>query len=278
MWYIWFVIPCALLFILSTLCVGIFDDLFLLQIVIVVGVSFLLLPAYYDRLPRKWTIGRKVRTHIVFSLSIIALLYLGYAFRLGVMKEKSYDYRFGYYSGPFRILYSAKAVQFVIESLYELAPLKYRIGLFQAEDLKRVSLLKKDVHSDQSRFLLCYDKDRSWCFLQVMKSSAKAHPPGTAGTLALLEVEAQYLKEAFQLHPERQFQHLKESAELLNLITQLSTSPETELKNLVPGFPQETREPVLTKLLKKEKKVRFTLSHHAPLFPVKARRGLTGKF
>src|SRR5690349_4905921 len=111
MWNFWFVTPCALLFILSTFFVGIFDDLLILQTLMIVLFSFLLLPAYYDRLPRRWSVSRKVRTHIVYSLSIVALLHMGSAFRLGVMKERSYDYRFGHYSGPFRMIYSAAPFQ-----------------------------------------------------------------------------------------------------------------------------------------------------------------------
>lgn len=70
---------------------------------------------------------------------------------------------------------------------------------------------------------------------------------------------------------------MKESRDLLKLVLVLSTNPDTELSHLVPDFPGQLTDPELKKLLKKEKRARFALSHQRPIINDGRRRGLAGK-
>lgn len=277
MWKLCFVYPCAGVFFLLTLLMGIFDGNIILQTTIIVLISFLLLPLYYDHLPRKWGVSRRMRLHLIFSVSVVMLLNLAYVFRLGVLKDQSYSYRFGYYSGPFRTIYSLPPVQFVIGGIYQLAPLKYRVGIVQAEDIGRVQRLKTDISSECLRTLMCNEKEAGKCFLKVMSSSAKAFPTGTAGTLSFFEKISTALREDERQFPENHAQHVKESSELLKLVLVLATNPDTELSHLVPDFPGQFSDPELKKLLKKEKSARFALSHQRPIISDGPQRGIAGK-
>ncbi|MFL5786136.1 MAG: hypothetical protein ACJ76H_16070 [Bacteriovoracaceae bacterium] len=276
MWNIFFVFPCIVLFFFLSLFAGIFDDLVLIQALYILLISFLLLPLYYDHLPRKWDASRRVRTHIVFSLSMIMFLHAGHYFKMGVQKHHTYDYRYGHLSGPFRFMYSTFPVQFVIGGLYELSPLNYRIGLLQKEDVTRVDRIHKDVDSDFARTLLCYEKDRASCFLAIMKSSVALAPTGTAGTMSLYEKGANFLREEEILDPEKHDLHVSQSREFLNLIATLSTDPDTDVGHVVSGFPLETTRSDLVKLVKNEKKVRFHLSHLDPIVSQSRGRKLAG--
>lgn len=270
---------CAFIFFLLTLVVGIFDGNFILQTFFIVLISFLLLPYYYDNLPRKWGVSRRVRLHLIFSVSVIMLLNLANVFRLGVLKEHSYSYRFGYYSGPFRTVYSLPPFQFLIGGIYQLAPLKYRIGIFQAEDIGRVERLKSDVSSENLRSFMCYEKEEGKCFLKVMTSSVRAFPTGTAGTISFFEKIGSALRKDEVLFPENHLQHVKESTELLKLASVLATNPDTELRQLIPDFPGRSQldDPELIKLLKKEKNARYALTHKRPVIADGPRRGIASK-
>lgn len=267
------------IFFLLTLIVGIFDGNIILQTFFIVLISFFLLPFYYENLPRKWSISRRVRLHLIFSVSVFMFLNLAYVFRLGVMKEQSYDYRFGYYSGPFRTIYSLPPFQFFIGGIYQLAPLKYRIGIFQAEDIGRVDRLKTDVSGEILRSFMCYGKEEGKCFLKVMSSSVKAFPTGTAGTISFFEKIGAVLRTDEVLFPEKHLEHVKESKELLKLVLVLATNPDTELRHLIPDFPGRSQldDPELLKLLKKEKIARFSLTHKRPVIGDGPKRGIASQ-
>lgn len=277
MWQIWFVLPCAFLFFLLTLFVGVFDSSIVLQTFVIILLSFLLLPAYYDKLPRKWAAPRKVRTHLVFSLSVILLLHLAYVFRLGVMKEKSFDHRLGYNSGPFRTIYSVAPFQFAIHQLYQLAPLRYRVRISLAEDAARVHKIEEDLSSETKRSLVCPNKELTECLLKVMRASVKAAPLGSAGILAFEKNAKANLLEEVRSHPENYYAHVKLSGELQKFIVLMASNPDTEIRSLVSGIPQKGLEAELKELLKKEKKRRFTLVHSSAVIPERRTRQLAGK-
>lgn len=265
------------MFFILSLFTGVFDGLQIIQFLYVLLISFFLIPIYYDHMPRKWNANRKIRTHLVFSFSVIVLLQLGYYFRLGVMKVHAYDYRFGHQSGPFRVIYSTVPFQYVIQSLYHATPLAFRIGLYQKEDVTRISRIESDVDSDFTRMLLCYEKDRPTCFLEVMKSSATTAPTGTAGTLALYEKGASFIHDEEILFPENHSDHVKQSKEFLRLIVNLSTNPQTDINHFVPGFPEKLDHPELAVLVKNEKKQRFLLAHKDPVVREISGRRIAGK-
>ncbi len=247
-------IPFGLIFFFLSLFAGIFDESVVFQTIAIVACSVLFIPAYFDKLPKKWSVIRKLRTHFLFSLSLIMLLNLGYTFRSGVLKEKAFNYRFGHLSGPFRVLYATQPFQFVIGKIYRLAPLRNRITIYQFEDVARVKLIQKEVSDDFSRSLLCRDKDEAACFVNIVKTSSAAHAPGTAGTLAIYEDGTDILRKGVGLHK-------KEGMELLKLVTSLSDRPETEIHHYIPGFPEFTGDSDLKKLMKGEQKVRYILAH-----------------
>ncbi len=247
-------IPFGLIFFFLSLFAGIFEESFLFQTVAIVACSILLIPAYFDKLPGKWSVIRKLRTHFIFSLSVIMLLNLGYTFRSGVKKENAFNYRFGHLSGPFRVLYSTPPFQFVIGKIYRFAPLRNRISIFQFEDVARIKSIQKEVNEDFSRSLLCGNRDEANCFLNILRATVKAHPPGTAGILAIYEDGTDILRMGKGLHE-------KEGTELLRLVTSLSDRPETEIQHFVPGFPEFTGDLDLQRILKGDHKVRYILAH-----------------
>ncbi len=277
MWQILFVFPCALLFFLLTLIVGIFDESLILQMFFILLFSFLLVPVYYDQLPRRWSVTRKLRTHMIFTFSWVMLLHFGFQFRMGIMKEKSFNYQYAHLSGPFRTLYSARPVQFLISNIYRVTPLNIRINIYQAEDLARVGRIEREVSSEFGRSLLCYSKDKATCFINVVKSSHVMNPTGTNGTIALFEKGSKFLKEEESRLPEMHQLHLKQSLELLKLIGSLATREDTEINHYIPGFPEKTDRADLLNMLKKEKKARFLLAHQHDIIPRKIGRKIAGK-
>lgn len=257
----WITFPCLILFFILSLFVGSLGESLFIQIFSVLLISILVLPAYYRKFPRKWKAGRRLKTHFAFSFSIVLMLQLFSSFRLGVMKEKAFDHRFGHLSGPFRPVYAVWPFQYVIGKLYRLAPLELRVSFYQKEDSARVRRVFRDVDADFSRSLLCYEKDRATCYLAVMKSSAKNFPLGTHGTITLFEKGAELLKKEERLKPSFHKLHLKQSSELLSLVSLLSARPETEISQYVPGFPESTQHPELLKLVDKDRKARQILAH-----------------
>ncbi|MES2526019.1 MAG: hypothetical protein V4598_02995 [Bdellovibrionota bacterium] len=277
MWQILFVFPCALLFFFLTLFVGIFDESLILQMSFILLFSVLLIPIYYDQLPPRWSVSRKLRTHFIFTFSWVMLLHVGFQFRMGVLKEKSFNYQYAHLSGPFRTLYSVMPVQFLLSNVYRATPLNIRIKIYQTEDLARVERIEKEVNSEFSRSLICYEKDKATCFINVVKASHVTSPTGTNGTVALFEKGSKFLKEEETLRPELHQVHVQQSLELLKLIGLLATREDTELSHLVPGFPEDTKRPELITLLQKEKKARFILAHQNDIIPRKAGRKIAGK-
>ncbi len=257
--------------------VGIFDEIFILQMFFILLFSFLLIPIYYDQLPRKWSASRKVRTHLIFTFSWVMLLHVGYQFRLGVLKESSFNYQYAHNSGPFRTLYSFKPVQFLISNIYRATPLNMRINIYHSEDLARVRHIENEVKSEFGRSLICYGKDKASCFINVVKASHVTYPTGTMGTVSLFEKGSGFIKEEEKLFPEKHQLHIKQSLELLKLIGALATREDTEISHFIPGFPENTNRPELLSMMKKEKKARFILAHQNDIIPRKAGRKIAGK-
>jgi hypothetical protein len=108
-----------------------------------------------------------------------------------------------------------------------------------------------------------------------MKSSVASAPTGTAGTMALYEKGASFLREEEILRPEDHELHVSQSREFLSIIAGLSSDPETDVGHL-PGFPLGTKRIDLVKLVKNEKKVRFHLSHLDPIVSQSRGRKLAG--
>ncbi len=277
MWQILFVFPCAILFFLLTLFVGIFDESLILQMSFILLFSILLIPIYYDQLPRRWSVTRKLRTHFIFTFSWVMLLHMGFQFRMGVMKEKSFNYQYAHLSGPFRTVYSVMPFQFLISNIYRAAPINLRIKIYQNEDIARVDRIEREVNSEFSRSLICYEKDKASCFISVVKASHVTSPTGTNGTVALFEKGSKFLKAEELLHPDKHQVHVQQSLELLKLIGLLASREDTELSHLVPGFPENTTRPEILALLQKEKKARFLLAHQNDIIPRKAGRKIAGK-
>ena len=277
MWQICFVFPCAVLFFLLTLMVGIFDEIFILQMFFILLFSFLLIPIYYDQLPRKWSASRKIRTHLIFTFSWVMLLHVCYQFRMGILKENSFNYQYAHHAGPFRTLYSFKPVQFLIGNIYRATPLNMRIHIYHSEDLARVRHIEKEVTSEFGRSLLCYGKDKASCFINVVKASHVSHPTGTMGTVSLFETGSKFLREEEKQFPDNHQIHVQQSLELLRLIGSLATREDTEISHFIPGFPENTKRQDLLTLMKKEKKARFILAHQNDIIPKKNGRKIAGK-
>lgn len=277
MWQICFVFPCAVLFFLLTLMVGIFDESLILQMFFILLFSFLLIPIYYDQLPSRWSASRKVRTHLIFTVSWVMLLHLGSYFHMGLAKERTFNHQYAHLSGPFRTLYSIKPVQFLIGNIYRATPLNMRINIYQSEDLARVKHIEREVNSDFGRSLLCYGKDKASCFINVVRASHVSHPTGTMGTISLFEKGAKLLKEEENLSPEKHQIHVQHSLELLKLIGSLATREDTEIGRFIPGFPVKTNRADLQAMMKKEKKARFILAHQNDIIPKKNGRKIAGK-
>lgn len=250
---IFIAIPLITLFFLLTLFTGIFEDSFLFQSIAIIASSIILIPLYFDKMPRKWSFLRKLRTHFVFAIAVVSLLNVGYFFRAGVMKERAYDYQFGHLSGPFRTIYATLPFQFVIDQIYQQLPLDYRVSIYQFEDVARMRSINQEVSDNFVRELLCYEKDRKTCFMKIVKETAVKHPPGTAGTVVLYEQGSDILKS-----------EKNELLEFGKIIGNLSERPDTVITQYVPGFPESSVTPELQVILRKEQKIRDLLSkiHH----------------
>lgn len=166
------------------------------------------------------------------------------------MKDKAYDYQFGHLSGPFRTVYATLPFQFAIDQIYHLLPLNDRVAMYQFEDMARIRRIQQEVNDDFIRSLLCYEKDRATCFMKIVRATAKEHPPGTAGTMALYEEGTDLLKSGEK----------KNIIELEMIVKSLSERPDTVIQYYVPGFPEKEVSADMTLLMKKEKKIRDLLS------------------